>query len=157
MASPVVLPYRFDLPQQPLPFSAPGLPCALSSCLVAFQRFVIHLPCLRAWPVCLQCVFTVPPVALASACGIVLGVGAQDRVIQCLTLLSPGLQVSVLSLEEGHFCLSALKGYHSVFLSLFTFKLPELRVTFVFWDLIRSFGVTRLHSLVLPLRISLRF
>ena len=32
-------------------------------------------------------------------------VGAPVRVIQCLTLLSPGLQVSILSLEEGHFCL----------------------------------------------------
>ena len=60
--------------------------------------------------------------------------------------MSPRLQVSVLSLEEGHLCLSALKGYWSVFPSLFTYKLPEFRVGFVLWDLIRSFEVTLVGS-----------
>ena len=56
--------------------------------------------------------------------------------------MSPRLQVSVLSLEEGHLCLSALKWYWSVFSSLFMYKLLEFRVVFVLWDLIRSFEVT---------------
>ena len=50
------------------------------------------------------CVVTVPPAAShlpARTGGIVLGVGAPARIIQCQTLMSPRLQVSVLSLEEG--------------------------------------------------------
>ena len=42
-----------------------------------------------------------PPAALASTYGIVFGVGATVTVVQCRTLLSPGLQVIVLSLEKG--------------------------------------------------------
>ena len=56
--------------------------------------------------------------------------------------MSPRLQVSVLSWEEGHLCFSALKGYRSVFPSLFTYKLSGFRVGFVLWDLICSFEVT---------------
>ena len=56
--------------------------------------------------------------------------------------MSSGLQVSVLSLEEGHLCLSALKGYWTVFPSLLVYKLPEFRVGFVLWDLICSFEIT---------------
>ena len=126
----------------PLPSSAPGLLHALSSCLEALQWFAQFLACLGAWLVSSLCVVTVPPVVFASAGGIVLGVGALVRVIQCWTFMSPRLQVSVLSLEEGHRYLSALKGYWSIFSSLFMYKLPEFRVGFVLWNLIHSFEVT---------------
>ena len=78
-------------------------------CLLAWRPFsdlFDVLACLEAWLVSSLCVVTVPPVSFASAGGIVLGVGALVRVIQC-----PRLQVSVLSLEEEHLYLSALKGH----------------------------------------------
>ena len=115
-----------------------------------FRDLLDILACLGAWPVSSLCVVTVPPIAFASAGGIVLGVGAPVGVIQCRTLLSPSLQVSVLSLGEEHLYLSTLNGYCSVFPSLFTYKLPELQVGFVLWDLIRSFEVTRSLTLVGP-------
>ena len=78
-------------------------------CLLAWRPFNDFLYIL-AWLVSSLCVVTVPLVAFASTGGIISGVGAPARVIQCRTLISPRLPVSVLSLEEGHLYLSALKG-----------------------------------------------
>ena len=55
-------------------------------CLLAWRPFSdLHdvLACLGAWLVRSLFVVTVPPVAFASAGGVVLGVGALVRVIQC--------------------------------------------------------------------------
>ena len=140
VASPVVLPYRIDLPWWPhFLFLHQDFRMFYLLSWWLFSDLLDILVCLRAWPVSLLCVVTVFPVAFASTCGIVLGVGAPVRVFQCRTLLSPRLQVSFLSLEEGHLYLSALKGHRFVFPSVFTYKLPELRVAFVRWDLIHPF------------------
>ena len=46
--------------------------------------------------------------------------------------------------------MSAMEWYCSVVPLVFTYKLPELRVSFVLWDLLRSFEVMRSLTLVGP-------
>ena len=84
VASPVVLPYRIDLPWQPhfhLLYQDFFVLCLLA--WKPFSDLLDVLTCLRAWLVSSLCVVTVPPIAFASTGGIVLGVGALVRVIQC--------------------------------------------------------------------------
>ena len=84
MASPVILLYRIDLPWQPHFHLLHQDVFVL--CLLAWRPFsdlFDVLACLEAWLVSSLCVVTVPPVAFASAGGIVLGVDALVRVIQC--------------------------------------------------------------------------
>ena len=69
----------------PLPSSAPGLTHALSSCLEALQPFSQHFGLSQgvAHQLAVCCHSLSHCVAFASAGGIVLGVGAPVRVIQC--------------------------------------------------------------------------
>ena len=144
VASPVVLLYRIDLLWQ-LHFHFLHQDLRVFVFLLGDSSAFCStfLACLGAWPISALCAAAVPPGAFACAGGIVVGVSATVRIIQSQTFLFPRLQVSVLSLYEGTSLYICTEGVLFRLPFSFPYKLPELWVSFVLWNLIRSFEVMR--------------